>query len=124
MLTPATIENLDLGELERSINAALSEVALDVHERPDVQKPRTITIKVSLTPELHETPEGLQNYPGITYEVRTTKPAKAVTGMKGFIGVNEQTGEIQLLVHQHLPDSTEDPRQQHIFDLPQRKEQR
>ena len=122
MLTQATVDNLDLGELQRSINRALVEVAADVHARPDVTKPRTITVKISIAPELNETPDGSRNYPDITYEVRTAKPAKAVTGMKGFIGVDEQTGEIQLMVNEQIPAAEDDPRQTHIFDLAKGRE--
>jgi hypothetical protein len=122
MLTQATVDNLDLGELQRTINLALAEVAADVHARPDVTKPRTISIKISVTPELNETPSGVQNYPDITYEVRTAKPAKASIGMKGFIGVDETTGEVQLMVNQYLPGAADDPRQQHIFDLAKGRE--
>ena len=122
MLTQATVDNLDLGELQRTINQALAEVAADVHGRPDVTKPRTITIKISIAPELSETPDGIRNYPDITYEVRTAKPAKASIGMKGFIGVNEETGEVQLMVNQHIPGAADDPRQQHIFDVTKGRE--
>lgn len=121
MLTKASIRNLDLGELSHSIDLALMEMANDVHERPGIDKPRTITLKINLTPELHETPEGLRNYPGITYELKCSKPAKAVTGLKGFIGVDEDTGEVQLMVNENLPSAGDDSRQTHIFDLAQRK---
>ena len=121
MLTKASIGNLDLGDLSRSVDEALNQMAIDVHERPSVDKPRTITLKISITPKLQETPDGFQNYPEITYELKVSKPANAVTGLRGFIGVDDATGEVQLMVNQHMPDCEDDPRQTHIFDLTQRK---
>lgn len=122
MLVKASIGNLDLGDLSRAIDMAMNEMALDVHNRPSIEKARTITIKIMIAPKIQETPDGVRNYPDITYELKCAKPAKAVTGLKGFIGVDESTGDVQLMVNQNMPECEDDPRQVHIFDLTQRKE--
>lgn len=93
MLTKASIGNLDLGDLSRSVDEALNQMANDVHERPSIDKPRTVTLMISITPKLQDTETGRKNYPEITYELKVSKPANAVTGLRGFIGVDEGTGE-------------------------------
>lgn len=124
MLKQISVTNIDLGELERTINQALAEVGADVHSRPHVEKARTVTVKISVIPEQHEVDGVFVNYPEIRYEVKIAKPSKAVTGMKGYVHIDQDTGEVELQVNGNMPESRDDPRQSDIFDLSERREKK
>lgn len=110
-----TLSNIDGGQLLAEANRALEGMIRDMIERGDVLSPRRVTIQVVIEPDLHETPNGMVNWPNLKYRVDCKIPAHAIRETKGFIGVTED-GEETLLVNVDLPEER-DPRQQNIFDL-------
>ena len=53
-MKPLTIESLGSTGLNDSINDALSQIAADVVARPNVSDNRTVTIKITLKPEIED----------------------------------------------------------------------
>lgn len=53
-LVAASLENIDQGNLVKMVNDALVRMYRDCNDRPNLQKPRTVTLCIELTPKVRE----------------------------------------------------------------------
>lgn len=56
-LVEATIDQIGRGDLMKRANDALTRIAKDVYERPDVKKARSVTIQIEVKPDDSDQPE-------------------------------------------------------------------
>lgn len=77
-LVKLNLTDLAEGHCLRMLEEAMDDMAKDVIGRPNIVKPREITLRVSISPEAGGE-NGGQNWPKIEYDIKTKKPG--VTGM-------------------------------------------
>ena len=75
------IDVLAGGDLVEQINIALRKISEDVDERPLIQKPREVIVKISITPEY----DSGENYPDVKWTVATNVPARRGARDRGIM---------------------------------------
>jgi len=118
-LTKANLVKLDMGDVVKKVDEAMDEIVVDVAQRPDVKKSRFVVLTISVTPEVQITPNGFENYPTLEFNVAAKKPPH-VRGGRGILTPNRETGEIELLVNDFLPEL--EPGQETIFDQTEKED--
>lgn len=81
-LKPLSIDTIESGECKRRIDIALNDAAKDIIERQYVLKPRTVTVKLKVTPKLIG--EG-RIQPRISSVTSTSYPSDEGAETVGFI---------------------------------------
>lgn len=95
-LEPLQFANLGMGRVEERVNQAIERLTRDVCDRPEIDKARTITIKVEIRPRYDK--ETKVNMPTITSKVSWSVPGFSdieSVGIveNGAIKVNMDDGE-------------------------------
>jgi hypothetical protein len=95
-----TMETLDSGELIKKMSDAIEATGLDIFNRPNVGKPRVITVQLTITPK--------EDYNEISYTLKTALPPEparktvAFTGSDGKLTTN--TSADRLMKQQSVLD--------------------
>ena len=108
MLQKLTLERLDLGALVETANQTMDEIATDAINRPHLDKARTMTITLKITPKVEDSQAGHGNQtvePEIDWEIKHTVPGRSGRTTRAF--VNKTTGELAISDN----DPFETPRQ-------------
>lgn len=100
LLTLDTIGDLDDGVVRGLVNAALEECLDDLDNRPALDKPRKLTIQLSLEPVLDKR-GGLK---GISAYAEVSKKIPPRTANADYCPTNVRSGKLEA----HLPDDRQD----------------
>lgn len=111
---PIDIATVNMGGVREAVNAAIQTVAVDVHERQEIETARTVTLKITLTPDVRPTTDGPRNRPKFAYVIEHKIPP--VQGCSTtFVDVGRD-GSITLLANANLPESEDLEGQEDLID--------
>lgn len=88
-LIPMTMENINNGDLLGQVNRAITRVTEDINQRPEVGKPRKITMEIVIAPPHPEDPQAVAGFGYVVKEV--IPPHRAFKGQAVL-----RDGELQL----------------------------
>lgn len=114
MLKALTLDTVELGNCKEAVDDALQEICKDVVHRSLIDKPRKVTLEISLTPKIqtNHTTGGTINAPEIDWKVKQAVPGKTGMTTRAFV-----EGE-EVKVNTGDPLGT-DPHQQTFEDVDQ-----
>lgn len=103
-LTLDTMGDIDQGSLRIAVNKALKLATQDLHDRPALDKKRTIALVIELKPELDNNSSQPQlDSVDVSWQVKVSTPAIGSTDV-----TMKPTHDGQLYFHSDLPDSPDD----------------
>lgn len=81
------VAKFDRGLIGRTFERAMQDVAADICERPTHEKPRKVTLTVTMEPELDADKRGLRSVL-LSFDVKTAVPSQATPSYS--VGVNKK----------------------------------
>ena len=87
MLKELTLDLIELGAAKEAVNQALAKAGDDVTGRAHIEKPRTITLTISLTPRLKHLGEGQLpvNQPDVEWNIKSSLPGEKGMATKAIV---------------------------------------
>jgi len=113
MLTNLSLQLVDNGVLMIRMAEVLQQAVKDLADRPHVEKPRQLILRVILTPEVNQAADGtFYNYPKVDYEISTKLPS--IIGSTTHGRLEDLETNPKLLINSDLPGV--EPGQTTIFE--------
>lgn len=69
------IDQIDDGSVALAVNQALRAALIDCADRPELKKPRTVTLEIKMTPELEK---GAFRYANVALSIKQSVPSKGI----------------------------------------------
>jgi len=103
MLRPLALELIQAGDLQKTVENALDKISKDIYDRPALEKARTLTIEVKVTPKGVPDPGGSMPrcMPDIDWQVKHRLPAEGgmttraiLEGDRLMVNANDPLGDV------------------------------
>ena len=107
-----TMQSIQSGKLLAMVNEAIASVSDDTIERADIDKPRTVEIKIMITPDVIDQENGI-NQPKIKAVVRKSVPGETLTKTIGVV----EGGKIKVNVNHSAEPLQEQMFNQNVVNL-------